>query len=267
MSARAPGMAAKALLLKDARAILDALPAPTDQNEAIHVARKAIRRMRALMALLADEDFDLDPDDRALRRLGKGLSDMRDAHVVVETATRLRASRPELAWEPVITALEYRRTRILQRSLAVDPGFLRRRRVIERLVERLEPQPWHSLRRRSIRAALQVGERRVSKAANRAAAGDDPEATHRWRRRVRRLRMQLDAAQQLGALKGDAEVQSAASRKGKQLHRISDRLGWNQDVRLLRNLVRQMPASEGKTGVMGLIMRELDAAGVEGQVG
>ncbi|WP_315387668.1 CHAD domain-containing protein [uncultured Stenotrophomonas sp.] len=245
--------------MKDGQAILDALPAKTDQNDAIHAARKAIRRMRALLALVVADDLDLDREDFALRRLGKGLSDMRDAHVVVETARRLQSLHPDPGWQPIIEALELRRTRILQRSLAVDPGFLKRRNVIERVLDRIGAQPWETLRKRTIRAALASSERRAKRAAERAAHHDDPEIVHRWRRKVRRLRMQLDAAQELGAIHGHGDEHAAVARKA--LHKISDRLGWSQDVRLLRNLVRNMPASEGKQAVMRLMDRELPAVG------
>ncbi len=259
MPADATGMIARGLLVKDGQAILDALPASTDQNDAIHAARKAVRRMRALLALLVADDLDLDREDFALRRLGKGLSDMRDAHVVVETATRLQTLHPDPGWQPIIEALELRRTRILQRSLGVDPGFLKRRMVVERVLERIEAQPWGTLRKRTIRAALAASERRAKKAAERAAHDDDPETVHRWRRKVRRLRMQLDAAQELGAIHGHGHAEVA--RKGKVMHKVSDRLGWAQDLRLLRNLVRGLPASEGKQAVMGLIEREMLVAG------
>ncbi|WP_367345968.1 CHAD domain-containing protein [Stenotrophomonas bentonitica] len=261
-------MIAKGLLLKDGRAILDALPASTDQNDAIHAARKAIRRMRALLALLVADDLDLDREDFALRRLGKGLSDMRDAHVVVETARRLQTIHPDPGWQHVIEALELRRTRILQRSLGVDPGFMKRRIVVERVLDRVEAQPWGTLRKRTIRAALANSERRARKAAERAARDDDPETVHRWRRKVRRLRMQLDAAQEMGAIHGHGDGHAAAVRKGRALHRISDRLGWSQDLGLLRNLVRNVPGSAAKQAAMAWIERELRVAGVEaGKIG
>jgi CHAD domain-containing protein len=253
-------MIARGLLMKDGQAILDALPASTDQNDAIHAARKAIRRMRALLALLVADDLDLDREDVALRRLGKGLSDMRDAHVVVETARRLQALHPDPGWEPVIDALELRRTRVLQRSLAEDAGFLKRRMIVERVLDRIEAQPWEAVRKRSIRAALATSERRARKAAERAAHDDDPEIVHRWRRKVRRLRMQLDAAQELGAIQGHGDGLAAVVRKGKTLHKISERLGWSQDLKLLQNLVRNLPASEGKGVVMKSMEQELKAA-------
>lgn len=242
--------------MKDGQAILDALPSSTDQNDAIHAARKAIRRMRALLALLVDDGIDLQREDVSLKRLAKGLSDMRDAHVVVETCRRLQTAHPGTDWAPVIAALERRRTLILQKSLAEDPAFERRRRVLERILECIEDQPWSALRRAPIRKALERSERRVTKAAARARQDADPEQVHRWRRRVRRLRMQLDAAHLLGALHGH----DALAKEARSLHRISDRLGWLQDLQLLRNLVRNMPAGGSKAAVLDHIDSELQAA-------
>lgn len=257
MSVDTPGLVARQLLAKDGHSILDALPSTGDQNAAIHDARKAIRRMRALLALLAEDSFDLDGEDWALRRLGKGLSRLRDAHVVVETAKQLQSVHPSPGWIAVIHALELRRTRILQESLAIDPGFERRRRVVERFLQRMQVQPWGSLRPRAVRKALGRSERRTVKAAARAKVDAAPEVVHRWRRKVRRLRMQLEAAQALGVLHRHDAGRSELARKGKALHKISDRLGWEQDLRMLRNLVRSLPYAEGKQAVMTVVDREL----------
>ncbi|UQY89501.1 CHAD domain-containing protein [Stenotrophomonas rhizophila] len=204
MLADAPGAVARELLAQDGARVLAALAAPGDQNEGIHAARKAIRRMRAVLALLDEDEFELEREDRSLRRLGKSLSALRDAHVVVEAAKRLQALHPGPAWAAVVGTLEERRAGILQRAASIDPQFARRRMTIERVLQRLEAQPWERLRRRHVRAALARSERRVKRAASRAASDGDAEAIHRWRRRVRRLRMQLDAGQALGALGGSA---------------------------------------------------------------
>lgn len=261
MAADSPGTAASNLLTEDCEVILAALPSPKDQNDAVHAARKAVRRMRALLALLADSGLDIEREDLALRRLGKGLSRLRDAHVVVETAKRLQVEHPEPSWDTIIAALEMRRARILQRSLAQDPGFARRRRVISQLHSWIARQPWRNVRRAIIRSGLARSERRVKRAAARAAHDDDPEQVHQWRRRVRRLRMQLEAADTLGVLDGHHGARDASARKAKALHKTSDRLGWSQDLRLLRNLVRNLPADVGKAEVMLRIERALEEAG------
>lgn len=260
MAADSTGAMARDLLRQDCQAVQQALATTDDQNDAIHLARKAIRRMRALLALLDDTDFNLQRDDLELRRLGKGLSAMRDAHVVVETARQLQKLDPAAGWDAITPALVMRRTRILQRALVSDPEFSRRRRVAEQVMLHMESQPWEHLQRAGVRAALARSERRVGKAAERAARDGDAEAVHRWRRRVRRLRMQLDAANALGALHGHGHTNAGSAKKAKALHRLSDRLGWLQDLRLLRNLVRSMPAHAEKAAVLGQIDSELEAA-------
>lgn len=260
MAADSPGSAARDLLIKDSAAILAALPSAQDQNEAIHAARKAIRRMRALLALLADSELEMGREDLALRRLGKGLSRLRDAHVVVETAKRMQALHSEPGWDRIIAGLEMRRTRILQRYLAQDTGFMRRRRVVTQLQARLERQPWETLRRASIRNGLARSERRVKRAGARAAHDGNPDQVHQWRRRVRRLRMQLDVAHALGVLGGKDRERGALVRKAKALHKTSDRLGWNQDLQLLRSLVRNLPAGGGKAGVLARIEKAVEEA-------
>lgn len=67
--------------------------------------------------------------------------------------------------------------------------------------------------------------------------------------------MQLDAAQLLGALHGHDTL----AREAKSLHRLSDQLGWLQDLQLLRNLVRNMPADGSKAAVLDHIDNELHA--------
>ena len=93
----------------------------------------------------------------------------------------------------------------------------------------------------------------------RAKVDAAPEVVHRWRRKVRRLRMQLEAAQALGVLHRHDAGRSELARKGKALHKISDRLGWEQDLRMLRNLVRSLPYAEGKQAVMTVVDRVLHA--------
>lgn len=259
MSKDAPGEAARELLRRDGLAVLEALAATLDRHDAIHAARKAIRRMRALLALLDEDDFCLARDDLALRRLGKGLSYMRDAHVVVETAARLQTLDGTVEWRAILDALMARRERILQRALGGDPEFARRSAVVEQVMSHMQQQPWERLRRSGVRAALARSERRVVKAAARAADDGDDEAVHRWRRRARRLRMQLDAAHVLGTLHGHVHGDGAVARKAKALHKVSDRLGWMQDLRLLRNLVRNLPADIHKATAQEQIDAELAA--------
>ncbi len=243
--------------MQECRSIIAALSASQDPHAAIHAARKAIRRLRALLALLQDSALELDDADRRLQRLGDSLSDLRDAHVVVQAAVYLQDAHAAEAWPGIIARLVQRRDRLLQEALQRDPGFERRVRVVLGVQEQLAAQTWSKLRRSTLRSNLEHSRTRAGKAARRANEEGGAEAIHRWRRKVRRLRMQLDVAQALKLHAGHAEPKSSDARA---LHRLSDVLGEQQDLQLLRNLVRAMPAAVGKARVLEQL-RDAEAAG------
>jgi len=247
MSAAEPGQAVRQRTLQECRAITAALSFTDDPHASIHAARKAIRRLRALLGLVQHSALDLEDADRRLQRLGDSLSDLRDAHVVVQAAVYLQDSHAADAWPAIIARLTQRRDRLLQQSLQRDPGFERRLRRVVIVQEQLAAQPWAKLRRSALRSNLERSQRRAEKAAQRASDDGGADAIHRWRRKVRRLRMQLDVAH---ALHLHAGKRQASGGDAKALHGLSDVLGQQQDLQLLHNLVRAMPAANGKARVL-----------------
>ena len=261
MSKQGVGERAHALARQECAAILQGLSATSAPDQAIHSARKAIRRLRALLALLERSELDLDRADASLQRLGDSLSDMRDAHVVAEAAERLQTDHPDVELGPACASLQQRSERVMRNELDSDPLLGRRRKQLADVSLWLDAQPWHAVKSSDIKAGLLHSERRARKAQKRAAHDDSPENVHRWRRRVRRLRMQLEALPELG-LKAAGLVDSLhGPGKAKALHKVSDQLGWQQDLRMLRNLVRPMPVWDGKPEVLGLIDRLMADAG------
>jgi len=241
-----PSQAAQALAEKvrflardECRAIAAALAAKRRIHPAIHDARKAIRRLRSLLALVEQRIADATPIDRQLERLGDGLSLLRDAHVVIETAHKLAAGGQRKLWKPAIEALEARRDERLQRALARDPGFLKRRALVSRIEARLEFLDWSQLRLSDLESGVEASQRRVDSAEKQAAFDPAPEHLHRWRRRVRRLRFQLDA---IGKLSPEAMLKLSRRHPGrdpKALRRLGDALGDRRDERMLASALRR----------------------------
>lgn len=256
MPSNAAGPLVRALALSECQAVAQALVPGPQVHESVHVARKAIRRLRALLALLERTALDLERADGLLRRLGDGLSALRDAHVAVETAARLGRHQAGPAWAGVVLRLQARRDAVLQRALNGDPGFARRQRSLQRIAGLLEAQDWACVRPLQIRDGLRRSAQRAAKAEKRARASVDPEVLHRWRRKVRRLRMQLEAMPQLDAALAKAHGHKQDDKHTKALHRLSDHLGRQQDLRLLRSLLRAMRAVDGKKA----LLMQLDAA-------
>ncbi|RLK56322.1 CHAD domain-containing protein [Stenotrophomonas rhizophila] len=260
MSPPAIGPAARALADRECRAIAAALALQPDVHDAVHRARKTIRRLRALLAVLESRDLETARTDAALRRLGHGLSALRDAHVVVETCQHLAAQQPAPPWSEVCRRLMARRDVLLARALARDPAFARRHAALLRIAGELQAQPWDALSARDLRKGLARSERRTAKAEKRAARTADPQDLHRWRRRVRRLRMQLEAMPALDSALAASVKRTGPGHQARALHALGDQLGRQQDLRMVRNLVRVMPGVPERRGLLAQIDAALAAA-------
>ena len=67
-----------------------------------------------------------------------------------------------------------------------------------------------------------------------------PANLHRWRRRVRKLRMQMEALARIEPGLAKDAAKESASKAAKALHKLSDQLGAFQDKQMLRNVLRRM---------------------------
>ncbi|MBN6101465.1 CHAD domain-containing protein [Xanthomonas sp. CFBP 8703] len=256
------GVGAKALELahQECSDIVAALIPGTDVHEGVHTARKGIRRLRALLRLFDGTALDLATEDQRLRRIGKGLSALRDSHVVVDSARWMEKKRQGLPWGALLRRLEVRREHVLAAELLKDPGFLRRRTAVQKVAELLRMQPWAEVKADAIWAGYKRSARRLVKAQKKAAGSEDAEVLHRWRRTVRRLRMQIEAMQRLGMDVSSAGKAKKAVGNAKVLRQLSDSLGRRQDLRMLRNLVRGMTGIEQRKLLLAAIDEELDRA-------
>ena len=261
MPRHSAGLALGTLVHGECRAAMRALGAPKAIHTRVHEARKAIRRTRALLALAEDGDaaFDVGPADRILQRVGDSLSRLRDAHASIDTARKVGKQIDTRRWRPVVTALRERAAALVARELERDPGLARRRATLEGALHYLDQLPWDTLTASQIRDGLARQRRRVERAARRAGKHPDAERLHRWRRKVRRLRMQVDA---LPKLKPGWSKSTPSTPKSKSLHKLSDVLGYEQDLHVLAGLLRRLPGLEDRAGLRAQL-QELEAAAGE----
>jgi len=236
------------------RTIRRRLVAHRDLHKSIHEARKAVRRLRAILLLVERRLDAVSISDRALERLGDSLSAMRDAHVVIQTAARIGALHPETDWTPVVKKLRARCERVVEQGLSRDPDFMRRLALLARVEAHIATLPWGTLSAKDLDHALERGHSRVAKAEERAKRDASPDNLHRWRRRARKLRMQLDAMRNLHL----ADVtHDSAEKRAKALRRLVDNLGWRHDVSVLRNFVRRMTNVADKPELLAQMHAEL----------
>ena len=255
-SPRTTGEALARLVAALCRLARQGLASKRRRHDGVHRARKAIRSLRAVLALAhVTLGEPAAPIDRALQQLARGLSALRDAHVAVATARSLATGDEKQAWLDVAARLRTRCEHRLAHSLASDPGFAKRRARLVRISKALAALPWNRVERRSLERALVEGELRVAKAERKAKKEMTAKRLHRWRRRVRRLRMQVDAMRRI-------EVGSKPLRKMRQervnpLKKRTDLLGRRQDLEVLAQLLPQVSEASNRDALRRRLQQEI----------
>ncbi len=214
---------------------LDALEGGTDLASAVHEARRAIKRTRALLKLADPWPAD-SQTDCTLRDASRALAVLRDADIVALTAqdlhTHARSSEPNVVPLNLLESLEEGRRRRFAESGSAD-GPLRvatdllRSVMLETRKPRASPLTTsHEPRASSGMELLRLGlgaSYESARARSDPAAGEGPmdERSHKLRKRVKDLRYQLeflDTGQpQLGQMVED-------------LHHLTDLLGDRNDL-------------------------------------
>lgn len=253
---RPVGEALAELVAARCRMIARGLSRKNDRHSGVHRARKAIRSLRAILALAGDElGEEAIPIDRSLQRLARGLSTLRDAHVAVATAQSLATHDDEQPWLDLTARLRARSERLLADALACDPEFSARRAGVARLAKALAALPWRRVRRKALYSSLAQSELRVAKAERKAKERMTASRLHRWRRRVRRLRMQVDAMRLVEV--GHESLRAMQGKRVRELKTRTDLLGRRQDLEVLRSLLPQVCSATERAAPSARLREEI----------
>lgn len=259
------GEALHSLAQADCGTVDRALGRSRDRHRAVHRARKAIRSLRAMIALL-DPVFGEPATsvDRSLKSLALELSPLRDAHVVVAAAEKLAGDDQSSSWHHVARLLVARRNRLLRQTLQRDPAFAGRRCRLQQIASALDQLPWQTVTPELVERALALSECRMRKAERRARARGSATNMHCWRRRVRRQRLQLHAVRRVCTRQAYPIARSAKEHKTVvMLKELADRLGWRQDLEVMRSLLDDLPdASLPRAELSKQLRRSMRAAGL-----
>lgn len=219
-------------------------------GEAVHSARKSIKRVRAMLRLIRGElgEKVYRFENLWLRDTARLISEVRVSSVLVAAVEEIRSVySPLLAegtLEEVVERLQVRRDRVEERAME-DPEVVPR--VVSNLEQarsRYENWPTDQEARSAYGMALrhdygvvgpgvrstQARGRREMVAAYRTAA---PELFHRWRKRVKYLKHQLEI---LTPLWPEVMVGMTIT-----LNRIADLLGQDHDLAELLDLLADRP--------------------------
>lgn len=229
------GLALRAAAAKECRSLQRSLALKKQRHENIHRARKSCRRLRSLLVFVAPQQptKQVVALDNALRQLLRGFSGLRDAHIAKRTA-RLLASAHETRLTPaLLNALQKHSTTLLRNALKADPDWRRKRGKVERLTTKLQSLPWQDITPSGVRDVIGHSAKRVKKARKKAMDERTPDAFHRWRRRARKLRYELELASKARRAAGMKNARSKRyAARAKKLVLVTDRLGWRQDFQV-----------------------------------
>jgi CHAD domain-containing protein len=251
------GLALASHMAAQARVAMRALNQAQDRHRAVHEARKAIRRIRSGLALAGKTvGTQLAPIDTELRRLAKGLSRLRDAHVIVAAAKQLGQADPTEIWAEVSLLLELRRDRLLAEALEKDGGFQKRQDRLRKVAANIADLPWHSVTKHDVRDAIDRSARRADRAKQGFESSPAPAMLHRWRRRVRRIRLQSETIKKLEA--GGSLAHADHHKLAKHsLGKLADSLGHKQDLQVLSSTLKEVVDPALATKLRAEIRREI----------
>jgi hypothetical protein len=242
------------------------------QHEGVHLARKALARLRACVELLHKSPQSALSLEHRLRSFAHGLSPLRDTQAALSTAKRLGKGNAKLGetWRHLARELRQHRERALGAALASDPGFSAHRAEVARIRGDLTTHAWTRLLSADVRRALKRANKRVRRAHEPASASTGQQPRHRLRRRSRRLLLQIEllrgiARDESRPLAAAAAHDSLREAFGKALHRkrrkrVVDDLGWEQDLRVLRRALPARASDMAMRSVFSTLRRELDDA-------
>lgn len=217
--------------------------------EAIHGARKDMKKLRTVLALLRGElpKAVYEEERKRYRDAARKLSEARDAEVKLETLEVLAGQAGELPAE----AVEAWR-RILDRDREAAAALVRDESApgeAEALIEagceaargwRLEEEPWKDVRRAFVRIY-----RRGRHGMRAVEAGPSDADVHRWRKQAKDLRYGLELIEP--AWRRPLEATAIEAK------RLTDLLGDHHDLAVLREDLRQRRLGQEET-------RRLEAA-------
>lgn len=228
------------ILLQQMAAALGALDQKRLSDEAVHTARKQLRRARASLRLLrcALKDATYRRENVTLRNIARRLSEIRDSKVLLDTfeklvtrsGTRVRTGMVRSGAFRAVLQSNY----VVARRRVMKPLMLKSVRAgLRRLLTRGER--WHLTAGRppvrGLKRTYADGRRGLARARRHPSAA----GLHEWRKQAKYLWYQLELAGSLCS----CPMKDLADRT----HRLADCLGDDHDLVVLRDQVARHPGT------------------------
>lgn len=243
-----PTLGARRILCDQITEAIESLQGKRVTGAEIHAARKSIKKARATLRLLRNgmAESAYRRENAALRDAARPLSAARDARVLVETVTRLEKQHARAAAASVPKSFRQSLKRD-QRKIRQPKNLPQHTKSLATIRDRTErvrlaKEDW-TVFGPSLRRVYAKGQ----KAMQQALKTPTPVRFHEWRKQVKYLWHQLQVLSPISP----AQIGKLA----KELHRLSDDLGDDHDLAVLREQIVSRPEcfAEKKGGADALL--------------
>jgi CHAD domain-containing protein len=250
------GKGVKRIVRKQIDRALEELRSRGARDEAVHDARKGFKKVRAVLRLVRDElgDKVYRQENACFRDAGRPLTEVRDAKILIETLDKLTKHFADQvaagAFGGVRKALQAHRQAVRKRVLEEEDAVSRVVEAVEGARARL--RDW-AIGRKGW-AALQGGLERVYRAGHDAfaVASADPsvENLHEWRKQAKYLWHQLQVLEPVWP--------GVMDELGNQVHELTQLLGDDHDLAVLRQTVTADPDTFGGDSTLETLLALID---------
>jgi len=212
-------------------------------DERVHATRKRIKKIRSVMRLVRDDlgGKVYRRESSLFRDVSRPLSEVRDAHALLLAVDKLREGHqqevPPAAWSAVLKALEKHEQEV---SREVLQGGAKLDELLTSIQDaRRRVKTWTLTRTgfSALRSGLKSAYRRGRRAFVTAFAEPTDKNLHECRKRIQDLRHHLALLQPVRP--------ALLSELTDQAHELSDQLGHDHDLAVLRGMLASSPSPLG----------------------
>jgi CHAD domain len=179
----------KRVMRDELQAAREQLDGPSPSEDAIHEARKSIKKARAVLRLIS-EHVDPDSTTKRLRRAGRLLSPIRDAEATLESVRTLcaKGSRTLTAehCSEVGHKLKQQKTRLGRFARRADI-IGRAARSIQRVERSVERWDWKQMNASKLISEVRRSYKQARQGLHEARGSRGSVAFHEWRKRIKTL--------------------------------------------------------------------------------
>jgi CHAD domain-containing protein len=211
---------------------------PKSRDERIHEARKAIKRTRALLRLVRPElGTSFREENTALRDVGRSLSDLRDATIVLQTFDTLSDEPSNKKKLQTVRQELQRQKKVKEESIDAEQSMREAAQALAAVAERVNEWPLDTDGFDVIAVGLKAEYRGGRKGMPKALKKNDSLLFHEWRKRAKCQLFHLRLLQDL--------FTESLEHQEQQLHDLESALGDDHNLLILRQHLKAHPHSRG----------------------